>query len=195
VYDQFASRENPYCHLLEFKLYPEGHRYISCPANLDFQPAPAAALALKYMSANIHAHGGPGAVRRNLKGVNRSNAKNWSFDANIIFPNVQLGISDGTYMAANEGNYFTQHLWPISVDETLWEMRQYLPRSRSVAVRIAQQNLQAAVRDVIREDLSTLENTQTVLRSGAISHMQLNDNEIAVRHSYYKVDEFINAPD
>ena len=61
--------------------------------------------------------------------------------------------------------------------------------------RIAQQNSQAALRDVIREDLVTLENTQSVLRSGAISHMQLNDNEIAVRHSYFKVAERVNAPD
>lgn len=185
AYEPFATREDPYCHLLDVKLYPDGHRYISFPANLDFQPKPAVALAVKYMSTNMYAYTDVG--RRNLPGVNRSNAEKWSFDINIVFPNVQLGASDGTY--------FTQHLWPISVDETLWEMRQYLPRSRSVAGRIAQQNSQAAVRDVIREDLSTLENTQTVLRSGAISHMQLNDNEIAVRHSYYKVDEFINAPD
>jgi len=64
-----------------------------------------------------------------------------------------------------------------------------------VSGRIAQQNSQAALRDVIREDLVTLENTQSVLRSGAISHMQLNDNEIAVRHSYYKIDERINVAD
>jgi hypothetical protein len=81
------------------------------------------------------------------------------------------------------------------VDETYWELRQYLPISQSVAGRIAQQNSQAALRDVIREDLVTLENTQSVLRSGAISHMQLCDSEITVRHSYYKVNERINAPD
>ncbi len=181
-----ATRENPYCHLLSVTLHSEGHRRISLPANLKFQPKPAVALAVKHAGGNImYAYKAEG--RRNLPGVNPEGFVNWSFDINIVFPNVQLGASDGTY--------FTQHLWPISVDETLWEMRQYLPRSRSVAGRIAQQNSQAVVRDVIREDLSTLENTQTVLRSGAISHMQLNDNEIAVRHSYYKVNEFVNAPD
>jgi phenylpropionate dioxygenase-like ring-hydroxylating dioxygenase large terminal subunit len=175
-----ATPENPFCHLLDVRLYPEGHRYISFPANRAFKPAPAVALAVKYAGNNIYASVNP---TGQVSGTNRSRAENWLFDINIIFPNVQLGANDTTY--------FTQHQWPISVQQTYWELRQYLRRSHSVAGRIAQQNTQAALRDVIREDLSTLENTQSVLKSGAISHMTLNDSEVALRHSYRIVDEYV----
>jgi len=181
--EPFASKHNPYAHLSYAKLYPEGHRRISFPANLDFVPALSVQLAVKYAGTNIYAYKEPG--QKNLPGVNPGGFPDWSFDGNIIFPHVQF--------LAGEGFYITQHFWPVSVDETYWELRQYLPTSKCVAGRIAQQNSQAALRDVIREDLVTLENTQSVLRSGAISHMQLNDSEIAVRHSYYKIDERVNA--
>jgi len=188
AYEPFASRDNPYAHLLYVKLYPKGQRRISLPANLDFVPAPAVQLAAKFAGGNIlYAHQEASGGGRNLPGVNPTNAANWAIDISIIFPHVQLITGDGSFV--------TQHFWPVSVDETYWELRQYLPISQSVAGRIAQQNSQAALRDVIREDLVTLENTQSVLRSGAISHMQLCDSEITVRHSYYKVNERINAPD
>ncbi len=188
AYEPFGSRTDPYAHLLDAKLYPEGQRRISFPANLDFVPAPSAQIAMKYAGNNLYAYKEAGhGQRRNLPGANPTNAPNWSFDINIIFPHVQLIVSDALWV--------TQHFWPISVDETYWELRQYLPKCSTVSGRIAQQQSQAALRDVIREDLVTLENTQSVLRSGAISHMQLNDSEIAVRHSYYKIDERINAAD
>jgi phenylpropionate dioxygenase-like ring-hydroxylating dioxygenase large terminal subunit len=181
-----ASSHNPFMHLLHVKLYPQGQRRLSLPANLDFVPAPAVQLAVKYACGNVLYAYREG-VKRDLAGLNPGGFADWSFDINIIFPHVQFLASDSFYV--------TQHFWPISVDETYWELRQYLPVSKSVAGRIAQQNSQAALRDVIREDLVTLENTQSVLRSGAISHMQLNDSEIAVRHSYHKVAEYVDAPD
>ncbi len=180
------SKSNPFGHLLDVRLFPEGHRQAALPANLSFEPAPAVQMAVKYAGgANVYAYSD--SSQRKISGANRTGSSDWSFDLNVIFPHVQLIVSDAFVL--------TQHYWPVSVDETYWELRQYLPISTSVAGRIAQQNSQAALRDVIREDLVTLENTQTVLRSGAITHMQLCDSEITVRHSYYKVDERINAPD
>lgn len=183
--EPFVSKHNPFAHLLWVKLYPEGQRRASFPANLDFVPAPSVMHAVKYAGNNVYAY--KDGLTRNLPGLNPSGASDWSFDINIIFPHVQFLASDAFYV--------TQHFWPVSVDETYWELRQYLPKCTTVSGRIAQQNSQSALRDVIREDLVTLENTQSVLRSGAISHMQLNDNEIAVRHSYFKVAERVNAPD
>jgi phenylpropionate dioxygenase-like ring-hydroxylating dioxygenase large terminal subunit len=182
----FTPKDNPFSHLINVDLFPEGHRSASFPANSEFEPSPSVMLALKHAGNNIYAYEEAG-EKRNLPGVNQSGAADWSFDINIVFPHVQLLASDAFYV--------TQHFWPVSVDETYWELRQYLPKSKTVSDRIAQQNSQAALRDVIREDMVTLENTQSVLRSGAISHMELNDSEILVRHSYQKVDERVNAPD
>ena len=183
AYEPFATPENPYLHLLHAQLYPQGHRRISFPANIGYQPPPSVAAAVRLAGSNVYAY--KSADSRHLPGLNPSGAPNWSFDATIVFPHVQVLMSDAFYV--------TQHFWPVSVDETRWELRQYLPRSESVAGRISQQQSQAALRDVIREDLSTLENTQSVLRSGAIAQMQLNDSEIAVRHSYYMVDEHVRG--
>lgn len=182
----FSSKKNPFAHLLHVALYPEGHRRVSLPANIEFTPAPAVQKAIAYSGGgNIYAY--TDASQRKFPGLNPANSPDWSFDINVVFPHVQFLASDSFYI--------TQHFWPVSVDETYYELRQYLPTSKSVAGRIAQQNSQAALRDVVREDLVTLENTQTVLRSGAITHMQLCDSEITVRHSYYMVDKYVNAPD
>jgi len=182
----FSSKTNPFGHLLHVALYPEGHRRVSMPANIEFVPAPAVQKAINYAGGgNVYAY--TDASQRKFPGLNPAKAPDWSFDINVVFPHVQFLASDSFYI--------TQHFWPISVDETYWELRQYLPISKSVSGRIAQQNSQSAMRDVIREDLVTLENTQTVLRSGAITHMQLCDSEITVRHSYYMVDKFVNALD
>jgi phenylpropionate dioxygenase-like ring-hydroxylating dioxygenase large terminal subunit len=183
AYAPFATPENPYLHLLYARLYAPGHRRISFPANIEYQPTPSVAAAVKFAGNNVYAY--KDASARHLPGVNPTGAPNWSFDATIVFPHVQVLMSDAFYV--------TQHFWPVSVDETYWELRQYLPRSTSVASRISQQQSQSALRDVIREDLSTLENTQTVLKSGAIPHMQLNDSEIAVRYSYYMVDKYVRG--
>lgn len=182
----FTPKNNPFAHLVNVKLYEEGHRHASFPANTEFVPSPSVMLGIKHAGNNIYAYSDADDSRR-LPGLNPAGVAEWSFDINVIFPHVQFLASDSFYV--------TQSFWPISVDETYWELRQYLPISKTVSGRIAQQNSQAALRDVIREDMVTLENTQTVLRSGAISHMQLNDSEILVRHSYHKVEEWINAPD
>ena len=179
-------KTNPFGHLVDVRLYPEGHRQAGLPANTSFVPKPAVQMAVKYAGGtNVYAYSDAG--QRKASGVNRTNSPEWSFDLNVVFPHVQLIISDGFILL--------QHYWPVAVDETYWELRQYLPKSKSVAGRIAQQNSLAALRDVIREDLVTLENTQSVLRSGAITHMQLCDSEITVRHSYYMVDKIANAAD
>lgn len=182
----FTPKDNPFAHLINVKLYPEGHRHASFPANTEFVPSASVQLGIKHAGNNIYAYSEADASR-NLAGLNQAGSPEWSFDINVIFPHVQFLASDSFYV--------TQSFWPISVDQCYWELRQYLPKSESVSGRIAQQNSQAALRDVIREDLVTLENTQTVLRSGAIEQMQLNDSEILVRHSYKKVDEWINSPD
>jgi phenylpropionate dioxygenase-like ring-hydroxylating dioxygenase large terminal subunit len=184
AYDPFASRSDPYAHLQWVKLYPEGTRRMSFPANLEFVPAASVLKAVQYTGNNVYAYQEEG--RRNLPGVNPGGFPNWSFDINILFPHVQLLMSDAFF------GY--QRFWPIAEDRMYWEADIYMPRATKPSERIAQQNQAAALKDVVREDLSTLENTQSVLKSGAITHMQLNDSEIAVRYSYKKVQEWIDAP-
>jgi hypothetical protein len=48
-------------------------------------------------------------------------------------------------------------------------------------------------RDLLREDLSTLEAVQAGLASGALMHMPLSDQEIMLRHSYKVVEDFVRS--
>ena len=183
AYEPFASKDDPYAHLQWVRLYPEGTRRMSFPANLDFVPEPSVLKAVTYTGNNVYAYKEEG--RQNLPGVNPGAFPNWSFDINILFPHTQLLMSDAFFAV--------QRFWPIAEDRMYWEADIYMPAASKPSQRIAQQNQAAALKDVIREDLSTLENTQSVLKSGAITHMQLNDSEIAVRYSYKKIQDWIDA--
>ena len=43
--------------------------------------------------------------------------------------------------------------------------------------------------------MSTLEGTQQMMESGVLTHMQICDEEITVRHNHQSVEQFVNEPD
>jgi hypothetical protein len=66
-----------------------------------------------------------------------------------------------------------------------------MPRARNASELLAQQYSKVFARDVQREDLITLENTQSMLASGAMTAMPLSDQEVAVRHGYRVVEKML----
>ena len=48
-------------------------------------------------------------------------------------------------------------------------------------------------RDTLLEDASTLERTQTMLRSGAKKEIVLQDEELLIRQHYKVTESFLNA--
>ena len=113
-------------------------------------------------------------------GVNPTRNPAWALDLNVIFPNFFVDVS--------EGSYFTYNMWPLAVDRTLWEVRNYFPEPQNVGQRFSQEYSKTFFRDVLMEDANTLENTQHVLASGAKTHFILQDQEILIRHDH-KVHE------
>jgi hypothetical protein len=53
--------------------------------------------------------------------------------------------------------------------------------------------MKVALRDVLLEDLSTLEHTQAAAETGVKKHMVLQDFELLVRHNFHVVDRLVNA--
>jgi hypothetical protein len=51
--------------------------------------------------------------------------------------------------------------------------------------------MKVALRDVLLEDLSTLEDTQAAAETAAKSEMVIQDSEIMIRHQYMVVDRMI----
>jgi phenylpropionate dioxygenase-like ring-hydroxylating dioxygenase large terminal subunit len=106
-----------------------------------------------------------------------------TFDFWVIFPNFVMALMDGTY--------FTYNLWPLAVDHTVWEIRTYYPPARNAGERFSQEFAKCTLRDPLLEDGSVHERIQAMLGSGAKSHFILQDEEIAVRHGYKVVADYV----
>ena len=117
--------------------------------------------------------------------MNPAKDPNWAFDEYVIFPNMQL------LLFANM--YITHTMWPVSVNEAIWEARGYLPSAKTVPQRFNLEHSKVLLRDAWLEDGSTLEATQVGLESGAITHQILQDQEVLIRHSHKVIDDMVNA--
>jgi hypothetical protein len=121
-----------------------------------------------------------------LPGTNPSDDPAWYFDINVFFPNF--------FIDPGPGWYFTYNFWPISVDETEWTMDIYQYAAADVGQRIAQEHTKVLLRDLLYEDLSTMETTHRALKSGVLKHMTVGPvMEVAVRHQYTNVMRWVNG--
>lgn len=177
--DSFMDKDNPFLHALAFKLYRR-HRMMSVYGNSRHQPTPVEALAHSF-GASINQR--MATTDQLPAGVNPTRSPNWAFDANMIFPNFDLFVFNGTYL--------THHFWPLTVDRTLWEIRTYFPTPATAGQRFAQEYGKCLLRDALLEDGSTLEQTQAVLASGAKTHFILQDQEVLIRHSHRVIEEYV----
>jgi len=118
-------------------------------------------------------------------GLNWTRHPNWAFDINCVFPEFYLSTRPNYFQAYN--------FRPISHDKTLFEARVYYPEMKTAGGRFYQEYMKVALRDVLLEDLSTLEHTQAAAATGAKDHMVLQDFEIMVRHGAVVVDRLIRA--
>jgi phenylpropionate dioxygenase-like ring-hydroxylating dioxygenase large terminal subunit len=168
--DSFSGAKNPLGHLLHVELYPLHHR-ASAARSMDYRPRPVEGLAFQYggflMPDNSSEY-------RPVPGTNPSGREEWLIDVNGIFPNMMLD--------PQQNSYFTYHMWPLAVDRTLWEVTAYFPEPQNAAQRFSQEYGRVIFRDVILEDGSTLEKTQSVLASGARTHFLFQDEELMLRH-------------
>lgn len=175
----FSSSDNPFAHNLDFKLYPRHHR-TSLYGNPGYSPTPTATL--------VH-HFGTTLIRKDYSsiehlppGVNPTRDPAWSFDLNVIFPNFNVHIGDGTYV--------TYNMFPLAVDRTLWEVREYYPRPKSVGERFSQEYGKVIFREILLEDAKIMEQAQLGMASGAKTHLILKDEELLIRHDNQVREDF-----
>ncbi|MBV1900616.1 MAG: aromatic ring-hydroxylating dioxygenase subunit alpha [Kordiimonadaceae bacterium] len=172
---------NPHGHALSFHVYGP-HQCMSLGGNTDFEPSPVALAAAKH-GAGMKRY----EISRGLDdfppGINPTGASNWIFELTSIFPNMNLHYF--------RNNFTTYNFWPLSVDRTLWEVKQYYIPAKNASEAFAQEVHKNLFRDTVLEDLSTLERTQSVLNSGAKDTFVLNDEEVLVRRFNKLVDEYL----
>jgi len=124
-------------------------------------------------------------ARSACRAPTRRATPNWLFDINVCFPNFFVDVSSSWF--------FTYHFWPVAVDRTAWEYNFYMLPPKNAGERISREFSKLYLRDLLREDLSTVESTQAGLNSGTIEHIILSDQEVAVRHQYKVVDDMVNG--
>ncbi len=155
------------------------HGLVSSHAPKNYKPTPAAAISMKYGSGTFDAF----AVE------NESDEKDemvWhgAFDLYHIFPNLFIGLL--------RGSFFTYNIWPMSTDESIWEVRFYYPKAKNAGELFALEYGKSGLREALREDAFTHEKVQSVIASGAKQFLHLQDEELVLRNFNHFVSEYVN---
>jgi phenylpropionate dioxygenase-like ring-hydroxylating dioxygenase large terminal subunit len=175
------SKSNPFGHCLHLDIYSK-HCFISSEGNLDYKPTPVAAAATQFGAVM-----GINDAKRLPAGLNPTKSPAWAADGYIIFPNFVLSV--------NVGMYVVQQFWPLAQDRTLYEVWMGTEAKRTAGERFAEEYGRVFVRDVLMEEMSTVEKSQEVYASGAKRHLVLHDEEIMIRHDLRVRDEYVRRPD
>lgn len=107
-------------------------------------------------------------------GVNPSRHKAWGIDSYHFFPNFMLLIWA-------PGWYLTYHYWPTAVDRHIFEANLYFVPAKTAAERLGHELAAVTFKEYALQDANTLEATQTMLKSRAVSEFPLCDQELLLR--------------
>ncbi len=174
--DVYVAGDSSSCTLGGARLFDK-HRALSTPAAMSRNPKPTEAMVLKLSSALTRDMDNADTL---MPGINPTGMDEWAFDINVFYPNFFIDPANGWY--------FSYNFWPVSVNETYWEVNIHMMSPANLAIDVAQEYSKVLFRDALLEDSSTLERTQLGLESGAITHLTFSDQEIACRHLNHVVE-------
>ena len=171
--DYQGGRSNRERHRPYMELTKRHHRY-SAPANPDHQILSMESLAVKYGRKILPAFDNDYSMLPS--GVNPGQFENWAFDVVCFYPNFVFIT----------GNHFRAEMtfWPIDAGRTLFINRAYNYKTKNLGERLSRDYFRSRARDVVREDLNTLEAQQQIIKSGALPHVILSKQELALQHHY-----------
>lgn len=180
--DYQGGRINPQRHRPHMELMKRHHRY-SAPGNPDHRILPVEEIAIKYGRKLLPAFDFDFSMLP--PGVNPSRYEYWAFDVVELFPNFVVIT----------GNHFRAELtfWPIDHGRTLVTNRTYNYHPRNLGERLSQDYFRARGRDVVREDLNTLEAQQQMLSAGVMPHVLLSRQEMALQHHFAVTTDMLEA--
>ncbi len=178
--DYQGGKINPQRHRPHMELMKRHHRY-SAPGNPDHQILPVESLAIKHGRKQMPAFDFDFSMLP--EGVNPSRYEFWAFDIVEIFPN---------FVTVN-GNHARVEMsfWPIDHERTLIVNNAYSYKTKNLGERLSQTYFRSRGRDVIREDLNTLEAQQQMLSGGKLAHVILSKQEIALQHHFAVTEDML----
>jgi phenylpropionate dioxygenase-like ring-hydroxylating dioxygenase large terminal subunit len=119
------------------------------------------------------------------EGLNPSKANPWGLDSFQIWPNFVILIW-------GQGWYLTYHYWPTSFNTHIFEGTLYFVPAKTPRERLAHEMAAVSFKEYGLQDANTLEATQTMLESRAITTFPLNDQEVLCRHLHKVATDCVN---
>jgi len=117
-------------------------------------------------------------------GVNPARHRAWGIDSFHFFPNFMLLIWA-------PGWYLTYHYWPTAVDRHVFETSLYFVPARTARERLRQELAGVTFKEYALQDANTLEATQSMLKSRAVTEFPLCDQEILLRHLHKTTADYV----
>ena len=108
-------------------------------------------------------------------GLNPARSPAWGVDSFVFFPNFMLLVWAPNW-------YLTYHYWPTSHRTHIFEGTLYFVPPTNARERLAQELAAVTFKEYALQDGNTLEATQTMLESRAVTEFPLNDQEVLLRH-------------
>jgi phenylpropionate dioxygenase-like ring-hydroxylating dioxygenase large terminal subunit len=155
------------------------HGVLSSPPPDEFKPSPVAMLASRFGTGTVQA------FSKKADPDKKGYRFRGSFDFWHIFPNFFVGLLDGLF--------FTFNIWPVTVNDSIWEIKGYYPPVKTAGERFALEYSKVGLRDPMMEDCFTHELVASALRSGAKSVLHFQDEEMLVRHLSNGVDRCVRG--
>ena len=117
--------------------------------------------------------------------LNPPKVKYWGLDSYQFFPNFAV-------LTWGQGWVVTYQYWPTAFDSHIFEGNVYFPPATTVRERVAQEMAAVTFKEYALQDSSTLEATQSMLGSRAVTHFPLNDQEVLCRHLHHVTNAWVD---
>lgn len=175
---------NPAGRLLDCEL--KGPHRTNSHYSVMAEPQPVQKLAYFHAAAGQNVSAGD-LTAQMPRGINPSRSPWWTVDLLVFFPTLEFTLSAFMYTA--------HQVWPLAANRSLYQQRVFVRPAKNAAERFGQENTMVEFRDVVMEDLSTLERIQRALDSGQIKQFHYHDHELALRHQHHVVTKTLAAWD
>jgi phenylpropionate dioxygenase-like ring-hydroxylating dioxygenase large terminal subunit len=118
-------------------------------------------------------------------GLNPARHPAWGVDSFVFFPNFMLLVWKPNW-------YLTYHYWPTSYNTHIFEGTVYFVPPTTAYERLQQELAVVTFKEYALQDGNTLEATQTMLESRAVTEFPLNDQEVLLRHLHVTARRYVS---
>jgi phenylpropionate dioxygenase-like ring-hydroxylating dioxygenase large terminal subunit len=117
--------------------------------------------------------------------LNPGRAQYWLFDVIEWFPNVLI--------LPGKHYHVELEFWPLSASETELTATAWTYEPKTFGQRISLEFFRTRLREIVREDMNTLEAQQAAISSGALPEVFLSQQELVLAHHYRVSEAMLSA--